>query len=1119
MIDLCLNLYMSDGEDKKIETNVPSLNIEPNPEIQQKSAEAGAKSISDRSALRRKMDISDAPDFDISKLKSKKIDVNKFKANADATKSKLDTWKLSINQENARVSVEQWDYESLDGLNEIYADVSKLGVLSADIKFYNECFTILRDALDPNKNNFLDPNADPSYAYLFQDPVLNLSKIENRKSNTFDGAAYVIAFQHLIFVQSIALANDDSRRKLGEKKGFDGYTDAAGNFIGDLGDGLSRAVDEKNWPVVAAYATGGIVALAGAHGLWKKFTDGNDKNKYAILAILGVGAVAAGTKYGNDVWREMDEELDVNGSSLSMVHDVLTESPSKTANELAEKLDYQLLARMNDRLAVDMYERMKESDANNLHFISPHDFPSVFPDFMKEVPKLDFTPKNDQELLTHYSKGSNLMSSSNARFVETGRRLYDIALAMKLTYEESLQKYDPNYSGKSFEEAIYSEDLKGSRMLHMFDSVRENWRHEKERRDLEKNNMQTNLIKLFEQRSNKKELVDVNIDKYVSHSVFSGTINGYPVLVELDPETNNYKFYAASDVIFDSVKSASKELGNIEKDSTTATKNVDALLSTIKSNVQANIDVHFMSQKVMKAMKVETLPVRDGQKLVYSGDKKWTYSYVDKNDGKFYAWSVIYDVNGKMEIKGIDAELSKVVNPEAAESLVAKSIVLSKTLAYHTGLYAAVKNNPDYKLNNHINKIIPLLNKYDFYTRCIKSAEEKKLDLSKPKDLDIVVNSVYEVVVFETIFSLKLPEYEETILVKESQIALNSILKLYTDKEVADLSKALAKRSESFDDDKKKYEKKIEAKDFEEEVNKSVGDFFAPNVKCETVSKNKIIVKQKNSAYSIEIEREGENSKKWNLLGMTFTLEQALAAAYLSNDISEHLRKMPADADNPFDDSTFGDIEYDDDSWIPWDNEYLNEDSPLFGQLASIGINARTIAKIGNETFKRRYSEGKIDVGDGYDETKIENLDKIMADVRKSFPLMDYKTNADGSFTVTRLESDNNSSVIVSEKDGVWNLEEPLDAIGGYTLVQAILMANLSNFASKYIMEHEADDDADGKPFYLYKGIIFYKENYDYYDNKYLGKKHGWDKEYEKYGIKKGWMVNLLNRTYRKLNP
>lgn len=124
--------------------------------------------------------------------------------------------------------------------------------------------------------------------------------------------------------------------------------------------------------------------------------------------------------------------------------------------------------------------------------------------------------------------------------------------------------------------------------------------------------------------------------------------------------------------------------------------------------------------------------------------------------------------------------------------------------------------------------------------------------------------------------------------------------------------------------------------------------------------------------------------------------------------------------------------------------------------------------------------------------------------------------------------------IIKKEKDGKWNLDGELAADGGYnTFQQAVAMANLSIKTVEWLKREKFDGDGEN-PFHLDGDDIEYDIDYGWKDinielgisgNRvgqdvvYLDHEKTWLKFYvEKLYIPKDWIVNLLNRTYKKLN-
>lgn len=132
---------------------------------------------------------------------------------------------------------------------------------------------------------------------------------------------------------------------------------------------------------------------------------------------------------------------------------------------------------------------------------------------------------------------------------------------------------------------------------------------------------------------------------------------------------------------------------------------------------------------------------------------------------------------------------------------------------------------------------------------------------------------------------------------------------------------------------------------------------------------------------------------------------------------------------------------------------------------------------------------------------------------------------------IQRTTSDN-EIIISRDKDGIWNLEGEIAADGGYTFEQAFAMANLSNKTAEWLNREGFDGDGEN-PFHVDGDDIEFDIDYSWKDiniewgisgNRvgqdivYLAGDGAWLEFYDSsFDIPKDWIVNLLNRTYKKV--
>ncbi len=150
-------------------------------------------------------------------------------------------------------------------------------------------------------------------------------------------------------------------------------------------------------------------------------------------------------------------------------------------------------------------------------------------------------------------------------------------------------------------------------------------------------------------------------------------------------------------------------------------------------------------------------------------------------------------------------------------------------------------------------------------------------------------------------------------------------------------------------------------------------------------------------------------------------------------------------------------------------------------------------------------------------EAKIE-LQELFVSIKNSYywRACVWEIKDENTVLVKRLQSDNETT-ITREKDGNWNLEGVLSASGGYSIQQAFVMANLSNSTMEWLNEKE-ESGASENPFYVSSGgDIEFDADWTPVAINYLSSDNEWLEAYERsFDIPKDWIVNLLNRTYKK---
>lgn len=229
----------------------------------------------------------------------------------------------------------------------------------------------------------------------------------------------------------------------------------------------------------------------------------------------------------------------------------------------------------------------------------------------------------------------------------------------------------------------------------------------------------------------------------------------------------------------------------------------------------------------------------------------------------------------------------------------------------------------------------------------------------------------------------------------------------------------------------------------------------------------------------------------------------------------------------------------------------MGADASELGYGFGAGINKemdRYFEGIDPDTFKGRYEAKSWEEADDIPfskpgvvrmaKEKVSNssLEEMSIDIDQRFEsIVDnfYWKNAEwevvdiNTIKVIRNTSDN-EVLITRNSNGKWNLNGTLEAVGGYdTVEQAFVMANLSNDTMEWLENDKINvpvygdisiEGANDTPFYIsIGGDIEFDQNYSPVAINYFEEDSKWLETYKRsFEIPKDWIVNLLNRTYKK---
>lgn len=522
------------------------------PEKEQKGPKKGPVTTGPRDPEKEQGEPRKGPDFKFPTTAP--LDIKAFleKDSAEENK-KIDRWKINVTRENYQVNAQKWDHSTFAGLQKIYQDCQDLKIINQNPDFYNTMFVVLNSAVG-NGNPYLAED-NGKYRPMFRSPTDIASRDAinalPKKGSFLGGEAFIKAFDHLQYLKANVLIAQDkaqletltAQRKLDEDPIGTKVTD----FVRDNVATFQKAIRERD------YATAGVYAL-GIYALWQtvgKKIFGDDHHAGGDAAHKGfdykkwllIGAAAyCGNKFlknaGYDVLRMAglkNIDAEVKGTPMENLQNILSQ------NEYAEQmkdLDYGLVLRMSDQRLTTLEDLYQQSNKNGIQFIHPREFPAIFPD-LKNV--WSFKMGIGEQGLKDYVGMSNTKLSPNEKeYISVGQQLYKLALAMRVTYDNTLHKDHDEYKGKTYEDALSNSTLKNSKVRHLMEAT-----SDYTARDagglFSGKKLQEVAAKLREGTDKVLENNGFTLGSELGAGHFEGKLRGFPVVVVVDKD--GYRVY------------------------------------------------------------------------------------------------------------------------------------------------------------------------------------------------------------------------------------------------------------------------------------------------------------------------------------------------------------------------------------------------------------------------------------------------------------------------------------------------------------------------------------------------------------------------------------------------
>lgn len=513
--------------------------------------------------------------------------VENFEIDSKELDESPDFWEMPINQEKTKPDFKNWDYNTDAGLAKVYVEMDRLGI-DVNSSFYKSVFAILRNGNRLISSGYFDSTQQ---TYLFSNPAINeaqISQIDDKNVN-FNGKLYLKAVHQIVKVQQSLLKNVASTLQASEPSYGEKQGSKINGFVGDIVSDVQSAVKEKNIPKLLMYGLGGFLAYKGGEHIWKKpvgkgmivigglasllyltghgkwfekfVTDakneGVDKSKDMGTWILEkFGADEESIEMLKKLGITKDNVSDVLGGGLNSMDNleyVLSMSSDPNAAEVKDMgVDEEMLLKIKDVNLNKLYELSRESDSLDpgAKFIPPNHelIKEFFPEFATISKNAVFRKESDLKEIKEQSSiiQTGGFNSQFSNYVDAGKMLYNMVMAMKIGYGERIQRNDSKYNKLNFEQALNLENLKDGSVGNYLDALREYT-------NLDNSKYLERTLAMFKDLSKGSDKYNESLDlKILKYNTMTGVssvlLYGMPFKAHTDPITNKMNLYLSSDL-------------------------------------------------------------------------------------------------------------------------------------------------------------------------------------------------------------------------------------------------------------------------------------------------------------------------------------------------------------------------------------------------------------------------------------------------------------------------------------------------------------------------------------------------------------------------------------------
>ncbi len=474
----------------------------------------------------------------------------------DAQKEKFEGWSVNIARRNYKYNPATWDHTTLPGLDRIYQECDRMGIIKQDPNFYNAAFVILRRAA-AESNTYLGENKG-EYVAMFKDPSSGHNHdtiLALEATTTFDGgSAYIKAYDTVMkFLRKEILEKQINEQMATLKAQQDQGVDPIGTTVVDFAksnlDTVQKAVKDRDYPTLAIYAAGG-------YALWqtlgKKLFGGSDGHGDAAHKESGFNLkdwlMWGGALYGANImlknagydvgkmvgFKNMDAE--VKGTPLEAMRQILS---MPKYNEQFKDLDYGIAMQMADTKLDSLQTLMLKTNIPGTNFIDPHMFPEQF-EYLKDVSpfKMGLGEKGGYV-------GNDKLSGHQREYIRVGQQLYKLAFAMGKIYDETLKKNHPTFKNMSYEKALQDSKWAKSTVQDLMQearryvSVHDDEIYSSEKADDIKAKLLAGTNNVL--RNNGFVMDDLELNGGTGHGHYGGKLKGFPIVVAVDK--SGYRIY------------------------------------------------------------------------------------------------------------------------------------------------------------------------------------------------------------------------------------------------------------------------------------------------------------------------------------------------------------------------------------------------------------------------------------------------------------------------------------------------------------------------------------------------------------------------------------------------